>query len=203
MNLSNSKHFQKWHVLICLLLTLLLTGCSLPFLTPGNSSSSTESIPNTETSEEFAACLNEIFRSEVTSSTLNLHYTLKDPSSYGITDYPVTFGHITTASDNAKTLKQTQKKIHSFSRDQLPLKQQFTYDLLTDYLTLQQKLCHYQNYEEPLIPSNGIQAELPVLLVEYAFHTPGDVDDYLELLSQTERRFAYPGAQPTTLTENP
>lgn len=189
MNLSNSKHFQKWHVLICLLLTLLLAGCSLPFLTPGNSSSSTESIPNTETSEEFAACLNEIFRSEVTSSTLNLHYTLKDPSSYGITDYPVTFGHITTASDNAKTLKQTQKKIHSFSRDQLPLKQQFTYDLLTDYLTLQQKLCQYQNYEEPLIPSNGIQSELPVLLVEYAFHTPGDVDDYLELLSQTDDYF--------------
>lgn len=189
MNLSNSKHFQKWHVLICLLLTLLLAGCSLPFLTPGNSSSSTESIPNTETSEEFAACLNEIFRSEVTSSTLNLHYTLKDPSSYGITDYPVTFGHITSASDNAKTLKQTQKKIHSFSRDQLPLKQQFTYDLLTDYLTLQQKLCQYQNYEEPLIPSNGIQSELPVLLVEYAFHTPGDVDDYLELLSQTDDYF--------------
>ena len=189
MNLSNSKHFQKWHVLICLLLTLLLAGCSLPFLTPGNSSSSTESIPNTETSEEFAACLNEIFRSEVTSSTLNLHYTLKNPSSYGITDYPVTFGHITSASDNAKTLKQTQKKIHSFSRDQLPLKQQFTYDLLTDYLTLQQKLCQYQDYEEPLIPSNGIQSELPVLLVEYAFHTPGDVDDYLELLSQTDDYF--------------
>lgn len=190
MNLSNSKHFQKRHVIICLLLTLLLlTGCSLPFLTPGNSIPSTESISNTETSEEFAACLNEIFRSEVTSSTLNLHYTLKDPSSYGITDYPITFGHITSASDNAKTLKKTLKKIQTFSRDQLPLKQQFTYDLLTDYLTLQQKLCQYQNYEEPLIPSNGIQAELPVLLVEYAFHTPGDVEDYLELLSQTDDYF--------------
>ena len=42
-----------------------------------------------------------------------------------------------------------------------------------------------ENYilEEPLGPSLGIQAQLPVLLGEYAFHSTRDLSDYLKLLS--------------------
>lgn len=37
--------------------------------------------------------------------------------------------------------------------------------------------------QEPLGPSLGIQAQLPVLLAEYAFYEDRDITDYLTLLT--------------------
>lgn len=41
-------------------------------------------------------------------------------------------------------------------------------------------------YEQPLAPTIGIQAQLPILLSEYSFHSLQDVEDYLSLLSQLD-----------------
>ena len=38
-------------------------------------------------------------------------------------------------------------------------------------------------YDQPLSSSLGVQAQLPILLSEYAFYSKQDVEDYLELLS--------------------
>ena len=43
--------------------------------------------------------------------------------------------------------------------------------------------------QEPLSPSLGIQAQLPVLLAEYTFRTRQDIEDYLQLLSLTDSYF--------------
>mgnify|MGYP002244743233 CR=1 FL=1 len=43
--------------------------------------------------------------------------------------------------------------------------------------------------EEPLSPSLGIQAQLPVLLAEYSFYTNQDITDYLNLLCSTKEYF--------------
>ena len=55
---------------------------------------------------------------------------------------------------------------------------------------------HTQNFlgdnyflEEPLGPSLGIQAQLPVLLAEYAFYKDQDITDYLNLLSDVDSYF--------------
>lgn len=37
-------------------------------------------------------------------------------------------------------------------------------------------------YSQPLAPTIGIQAQLPMLLCEYAFYTRQDVEDYLHIL---------------------
>ena len=50
----------------------------------------------------------------------------------------------------------------------------------------------YQDYSilyEPLSPSLGIQAQLPVLLAEYAFYQKQDIADYLNLLVSVEPYF--------------
>ena len=41
-------------------------------------------------------------------------------------------------------------------------------------------------YDQPLSSSLGIQAQLPILLSEYAFYSRRDVEDYLSLLSSID-----------------
>ena len=43
------------------------------------------------TAKVFSQLTGTLFRKEVTSSTLTLHYTLTEPESYGITEIPVCF----------------------------------------------------------------------------------------------------------------
>ena len=45
--------------------------------------------------KQFEAYTKDLFCQEAAGNTISLHYTLKDPSSYGITDAPVTFGSCT------------------------------------------------------------------------------------------------------------
>ena len=44
-------------------------------------------------------------------------------------------------------------------------------------------------YYQPLAPTVGIQAQLPVLLAEYIFYSKQDVEDYLTLLSSIDRYY--------------
>ena len=47
----------------------------------------------------------------------------------------------------------------------------------------------YPLLDEPLSPSLGIQAQLPVLLAEYAFYEDQDITDYLNLLTSIKPYF--------------
>ena len=49
-------------------------------------------------SESFNNFISRLFADELTSNTMNLHFTLKDPSSMGIDSYEVTFGDFSTKS---------------------------------------------------------------------------------------------------------
>ena len=64
------------------------------------------------------------------------------------------------------------------------------YDALSE--TLQASLMGrgLELYEQPLAPTIGVQAQLPILLAEYSFHSLKDVEDYLALLSQTDAYYA-------------
>ena len=61
--------------------------------------------------------------------------------------------------------------------------QLLTYRILDQYLDTQLSSKGLELYDQPLSSSLGIQAQLPILLSEYAFYTRRDVDDYLKLLS--------------------
>ena len=145
---------------------------------------------NTSEDQQFEDYTMNLFCQEVAGSTISLHYTLKDPSAYGIDNAPVTFGACTTdtnaicaSSENALAL------LKSFNRSHLSDENQFTYDILEDSLTAALKEAPYALYEEPLAPLTGTQAQLPVLLSEYQFYTRSDVDTYLELLSKLPQYF--------------
>ena len=154
---------------------ILLAGCS------GNGGSK----------EEFSAYLNQIFRSEVTGSTLNMHYNLAHPENYGITDYKVTYGNVSAGRDTeaAAVLENWKKNLKRFRKKDLPVSQQMAYDILEDYILQELPAGKFSLYQEILKPSTGFQSQLPVLLAEYKFYDEKDVQDYLELMAETPALF--------------
>ncbi|HIY19665.1 MAG TPA: DUF885 domain-containing protein [Candidatus Blautia avistercoris] len=132
--------------------------------------------------EKFA---DQIFLEEVSSNTLNLHYSLANPEEYGIELSPVTLGYITTEDMPAASRQwaQYEQQLKEFDYDRLSEDNRLTLDMLLLYYNTRQSLGSSFLLEEPLSPSLGIQAQLPVLLAEYTFYDTGDISDYLSLLN--------------------
>lgn len=138
--------------------------------------------------QSFDEFLHQLFIREVTGNTLNLHYTLENPNAYGIKDYPISLGGYNPegAEDYVRKLEEIKFRLLSFPYTSLPLEEQLTYDILSDYLDTQIKLSSFTLYEEPLSYQNGVQTQLPLLLAEYKFHSEQDVLDYLELIARLD-----------------
>lgn len=141
--------------------------------------------------EKFDTYLESLFSQEVTASTINLHYTLKNPENYGIDDYTVTYGDISRDSYQASflALENVKKVLESYDPKKLDTPRRLTYDILYAETELDLSAADLYLYQEMLRPSTGVQAELPVLMAEYAFYDEGDVQDYLALLGKTQDYF--------------
>lgn len=140
------------------------------------------------TQASFEAFTTKLFQSEVIESTISLHYTLQNPKNYAIEKYPITFGDYSKESlqsDNNKT-KESFDTLKSFSYNELNSNQQLTYDILYDYYSNALATSDLVYYSEVLSPTTGTQAQLPVLLAEYSFHSEQDVVDYLTLLTKMD-----------------
>lgn len=140
--------------------------------------------------QQFEAYTRNLFCQEVAGSTLSLHYTLKDPSAFGIDHTPVTFGRYT--ADTAAVCAAAENALavlHAFERNRLSKENRLTYDILEDYLLSAKEQGAYTLYEEPLAHLTGTQAQLPVLLSEFQFYSQSDIDTYLELLTKAPEYF--------------
>ena len=160
--------------LVSAILTLSFIGCS-----------QTEN----KSFEEFT---HELFINEITANLINLHYTIENPSEYGITDYEVSLGDFSKETRDASKseLQQTMDELKKYEHANLTKEEKLTYDLLADYLNNQILLSDYDLYYEPLSFSGGLQMELPILYAEYEFNHEKDVEDYLEMIALTDEYFA-------------
>lgn len=140
-----------------------------------------------KTQQDFSDFTQQIFQSELPSSTLNMHYSLAHPENYGITEYPITYGNLSTGSGAKASLalENWKKALEQFQKKDLPIPQQMTYDILMDYIKKELPAAKFYLYDEMLRANNGFQAQLPVLLAEYTFYDEQDVRDYLELIACT------------------
>lgn len=177
------KRFFKWLSLFLSLFLAFQTGCAN---IPGNLGQS-----KAQTQQEFSDYTNQIFCSEVTASTLNMHYSLAHPENYGISDYKVTYGNVSadTSEEVSLLLENWMGKLRSFRKKDLTSDQQMTYDIMMDYANKELSATGYGLYDEILRPSTGIQSQLPVLLAEYTFYDARDIEDYLKLISITPDLF--------------
>ena len=138
----------------------------------------------------FQTFTEKLFRSEVCSNTLTLHYTLAHPEKKGIRKPEATLG--TALSDPAKTTslcQEYEKELKSFAYSRLSEENRLTCDMLLLYFHTRASLGKNSALDEPLGPGLGVQAQLPILLAEYTFRTKEDISDYLKLLSTVRPYF--------------
>lgn len=176
------KHFLKKHRMLSvgIFLAAVLSIIYAAILSPAGK--------NTGSFSEFCTTL---FREEMKSNTMNLHFTLKDPKAAGIDSYEITLGSLSGDSPHnlARQLKKLSEELKKYSHRSLKGKDRLTCRLLSDYISRQQNLAAYPYYDEPLTPSGGVTSQLPVLLAEYTFRNTRDIKDYLGLLSQMDTYF--------------
>ena len=139
---------------------------------------------------QFRSFTREVFQKEVSGSMLTLHYSLADPEKKNIARPAPTLG--TVSYDNTASIHQCQeylKKLLSFSYSDLSRENRLTSDMLLLYFHTSEASLQNGFPEEILSPSLGIQAQLPVLLAEYAFYKEQDISDYLNILVSIEPYF--------------
>lgn len=121
-----------------------------------------------EINHSFVAFCDTVFRNEITENTLNLHYTLENPEILNLSDPDVSFGSMNpeVLADSFSQQNIYLEKLFKFPKDWLSTKNRLTYDILTSAFSLQAEGEKYLLYDEPLGPSLGTQAQLPVLLAE-------------------------------------
>ena len=132
----------------------------------------------------FQKFADNLFLKEVSANTLNLHYTLAHPEEYGITDYVVSLGSVSAHPnpDQYETMEHYIQTLQNFNYKRLSSENQITLDMLLLYFTTEKSSQKFHYLEEPLGETLGIQAQLPILLAEYAFYDKQDIADYLKLL---------------------
>ena len=148
--------------------------------------------PAGKSTGSFSEFCTTLFREEMKSNTMNLHFTLKDPKAAGIDSYEITLGSLSGDSphNQARQLKKLSEELKKYSHRSLKGKDRLTCRLLSDYISRQQNLAAYPYYDEPLTPSGGVTSQLPVLMAEYTFRNTRDIKDYLGLLSQMDTYFS-------------
>lgn len=178
-----SLSFRKCRkpILIVLLLCLtLLTGTGIGYFT------------NHVWSEDgrFRSFTRKVFQKEVSGSLLSLHYSLAHPEKENIDRPAPTLGTVTSdMTDTYQLCRDYISKLKSFSYSELSRENRLTLDMLLLCFDTQLSLEGQELLEEMLSPSLGIQAQLPVLLAEYAFYEDQDISDYLNLLTSIEPYF--------------
>lgn len=169
------KKFIFVILLLLFSLSLLITGC-------GASKNGTM---------DFHTYSEQLFITEMKQDTLSMHYTIKDPAAYGISDYTVSLPDYSSQSQTEQGILQENIRcsLASYRNDDLCPSDRLTFDILSDYFQINGD-SDFIYYQEPMRPSTGFPAELPVLLAEYQFYTEQDVKDYLLLLQQIPDCFA-------------
>ncbi len=142
--------------------------------------------------KRFAHITAELFEDEMKANTLSMHYSLANPENFGIYDYAPVLGcyDAQNALRSQAQLENTLAALHNLHTENLSESDAYLCKLLTRSLENTLALESFSYYGEPLSPASGAQSQLPILLAEYAFRQPKDIEDYLALLEQTDTYFA-------------
>ena len=167
-------------LIICALCVVFLIGMILGHLNTDGGSED----------RSFQTYTDRLFREEVSGNMLNLHYSIAYPEKQQIPRPAPTLGTVSAPDDNSiARYGEIMKKLQTFDPAGLSESNQITLDMLLLYYKTQQRSTDFYLLEEYLSPSLGMQAQLPVLLAEYAFYQEQDIADYLNLLTSVPAYF--------------
>lgn len=132
----------------------------------------------------FRSLSKDLLQTELSGNTINLHYTLADPESFGIHQSPVLPTEFSDRDQEA-IITGWQQRLARISPDKLDAEDRYAYRLFERFLALSLEDAAFAYYDEPLSPSSGMISGLPILLADYTFRSERDVTDYLAILEQT------------------
>ena len=136
--------------------------------------------------EAFREYTENLFCDAVAASTISLHYTLKEPEKFGITEEKAVWGEAGQDPEAFRaSAENMQRALETFDYDSLNMQNRITYDILEYEVASSSEAADYILYEEPLSLVSGAQTQYPVVLSEYPFYDRQDADIYLQLLETT------------------
>jgi uncharacterized protein (DUF885 family) len=186
---------------VSLAMAVALTGCSLKSSVYNKISSITDT-SNTyhanssdDGNQDFDDYMKELFVEAVTTDTVSLHFSVKDPEAYGITDYDITWGEDPfseeTINKDKTDINDVISTLQSYDYDSLSESQQLTYDILMEKEETSLKFYDYLDYYEPFAYTSGVQTNFTITMAEYAFYTEEDVQNYLILMDELPEYMDY------------
>lgn len=177
VNYITARKIKAFSVIAGTIGILLLSGC--------------QSQTSSGQDRRFRQFTKQLFCQELSSNTISLHYTLKNPKEYDIRENEVTFGTFPTDNKNLlASVENLEEVLKTFDYNKLSVENSLTYDVLKCYLNMAERDADYILYDEPMGLVSGVQTQLPVILSEYPFYEQSDVDTYLQLMKTTPEYFA-------------
>lgn len=177
VNYITTQKIRAFSVIAGTIGILLLSGC--------------QSETSAGQNRQFRQFTKQLFCQELSSNTISLHYTLKNPKEYDIRENEVTFGTFPTDNKNLlAAVENLEEVLKTFDYNKLSVENSLTYDVLKCYLNMTERDADYILYDEPMGLVSGVQTQLPVILSEYPFYEQSDVDTYLQLMKTTPEYFA-------------
>lgn len=177
VNYITTQKIRAFSVIAGTIGILLLSGC--------------QSETSAGQNRQFRQFTKQLFCQELSSNTISLHYTLKNPKEYDIRENEVTFGTFPTDNKNLlAAVENLEEVLKTFDYNKLSVENSLTYDVLKCYLNMTERDAEYILYDEPMGLVSGVQTQLPVILSEYPFYEQSDVDTYLQLMKTTPKYFA-------------
>lgn len=177
VNYITTQKIRAFSVIVGTIGILLLSGC--------------QSETSAGQNRQFRQFTKQLFCQELSSNTISLHYTLKNPKEYDIRENEVTFGTFPTDNKNLlAAVENLEEVLKTFDYNKLSVENSLTYDVLKCYLNMTERDAEYILYDEPMGLVSGVQTQLPVILSEYPFYEQSDVDTYLQLMKTIPEYFA-------------
>lgn len=196
------KHPSRTLALLFLVCALTLCGCiSRPDGTQATTAAPFQEQDSTEyeayeeskltAQKEFDQFTEDLFLDEISANQLDFHFKLKNPSDFGLTAARDLYNPVSldNSGENLSELKELAEQVASFDLALLTEEQKLTLRILRSYLETELTAEGMELYSQPLAPTIGIQAQLPILLSEYEFRSRQDVEDYLNLIAELDEYY--------------
>lgn len=135
---------------------------------------------------EFEAFTEDFLLQELRSDPIQLHYSVDDPGIYNIDEASLTLPvyHAGDASGDIYALSLLSDRLAGYKDQELSETNRYLCKLMRSYIDAVSRTAAYPYFSEPLAPSSGAVAELPILLAEYRMDDVQDVEMYLAILEQ-------------------
>ena len=161
---------------------LLLNGCQaipediLPSLSRPASAENSQTL--------FEELTGDIFRENAASSILDRHYLMAEPEYFNLSKPESLYGNgdLEGLQKSSDAIAGYLDRLNAIDPGSLSSEDQLDYQILKAYLETESTCQGLELYAQPLAPTIGVQAQLPILLAEYEFYREEDIDDYFSLL---------------------